>query len=353
MRMIAPHTPRWRCVLFDAPDVYIRPLELYLTGPLPSLTHLSIHTQSLDVQVIPHTLALSPPVAPLEHLSLKGIALMWGDAMVRGLKTLSLKNITDANTPSIQQILEMLEMCPELQELRLHRLAPAIESTRTPSSRSKPLPLPHLRTLHMQSVPQDLARAILETCPMDGLTRFVFCGIGNTFQPELLRTLFQGDQVTSSVPLVVMRNNGSPNLRIEVRSSEFVQVTSDATTEAQLHLTLCCEPEAALGHLQACMQAASEVTLNLHIMMEDVTVLDSLPNLTRLTVHDAGTAEAVVDYLSIPRATQGNGWPLPKLKHLHSVEWWEPRLVEQLTKTRLDAKEGLPLLNVMWGPLEM
>ncbi|KAF5316343.1 hypothetical protein D9619_006540 [Psilocybe cf. subviscida] len=83
----------------------------------------------------------------LRRLTLSGVDVRWDSALFHGLSHLSLRNLSAECKPTWRQLMDMLELMPELQALVLDSAFPL----ETPSS-SFPLHLPNLKELAVYSV---------------------------------------------------------------------------------------------------------------------------------------------------------------------------------------------------------
>lgn len=339
LEVVGRHRSRWESVRFEGGQENLLLLQRLLDLLHPPLKSLTLDITSGEI------LEVLPQCSPVVHLSLCHIVPSKNLAL-SGLTTLSLRSMSGRNAPNVSRVLGILEICRDLRKLGIDDLYP--RNGEVPADKAfDVVARPNLRVLDVKDVPEAFAADLLRSLQADSLTSSTldlhWQGHPHT---DLPGALFEDGATASPPPLLLLRKAAHPVLRIEVslyRASATVQ-----DSEHHLNLVLRSNMQGidlsvSLRVLYPCISLVSEVHLELHgrIIEYDLSS-DNMPNLTRLIVHDAWTAQRVVEYL----LEQDVESTCPKLELLHLEGWWDQGPIAQLVVLRQ------PGLKVLWGPLE-
>lgn len=336
---VGPRAEQWRSLEFNGNEQQFQLLQPFLAGSLPHLKNLDLVVPGLPLL---HAL---PTGSPLDRLFLQWTSLAPA-VNPYNLKSLILGRIygEDALTPS--RILDIVEGCPDLQELQIWSLRPDGVENNLVQRHRKPIHLPNLRKLDLEDVEDQFAANLLRSIQAPGLTSSKV-DVETSHAVRLLKAFLPEGSATPTISPLLILSKGA-NAIINVCAGNSV-----------VHIILCSDPHkldlnlrrlgpvpelgGVIAALSPYTSQASAVHLKLEGPLEAPSRLDLITNLTKLTIDSRDTAERIMTYLQSPEHC-------PRLEHIHSEMWWDSDVVAALMHAR---RPGVGGLKTVLGPFDM
>lgn len=306
-----------------------------LEQPTPALRDISV---AFDSVVLSHRMINLQDGRTLRHVNLERTRLPWGSDRLRNLRSLELRHLEEG-LPDLNDFRTILAASPLLERLALRDLIGTVTTEGAPSTDNTPIDLPALESLLLGDIPKALADFITQVVRPRALSSLVILNshssqfASNSPHSPLYNLTAPALRLQSTLRIVQESTNrvvlagGTLPKRwkpwpYEETGNTFRVVFEDTYASTALPVIVsivnACAPEATVRlRVRRTLPSTIEGVTPTDAELFPVSLLDRLPTLDAISVHDILDARAIMSHLGDSHVgDDGRVWPNPRLVSL-------------------------------------